>query len=109
MREIRLSGSEGGGVAHPTLPTPISPYGPAGLGRELGHYSTAFEAARLMKPPALRGVSDFFRAFRRQRCYPVIEFGTIDFAGGGIRCTAASSDRRRLSGWERQYVTGSVQ
>jgi hypothetical protein len=35
-----------------------SPYAPAGLGRELGHYSTAFEAARLMKPPALRGVSD---------------------------------------------------
>ncbi len=24
MREIRPSGSEGGGVAHPTLPTPIN-------------------------------------------------------------------------------------
>ncbi len=25
MREIRLSGSEGGGAAHPALPTPIAP------------------------------------------------------------------------------------
>ena len=25
MREIRLSGSEGGGVVNPTLPTPIFP------------------------------------------------------------------------------------
>jgi len=41
MRETRLSGSEGGGVAYPTLPTPINPQVPVSQAAGNFHFYVA--------------------------------------------------------------------
>jgi hypothetical protein len=57
----RGEGGEGVGRFPGALP-PATHLTPLGAGARAWHYSTAFEAARLMKPPALRGVSDYCSA-----------------------------------------------
>jgi hypothetical protein len=58
MRENRLSGSEGGGPGTTRFLLPLFTLRPFGALAKAGADSTTFQASPLIRPPALRGVSD---------------------------------------------------